>query len=95
MNDFLKMDIFFAVTTAVVFFFGVMSLVALYYVIMTLRSVSRIARNAADETDQLRGDVALLRVKIREEGMRVGHLMDFFLGIKARKATKVKKESKE
>ena len=88
MSDFLKMDIFFAVTTAAVFFAGLMILVALYYMIGILRSVDHVAKNVAKESDSVRGDVAVLRAKIREEGMRVGHLVDFFLGMRERKAAR-------
>ena len=91
MNDFLKMDIFFAVTTVVVFFAGLMLLITLYYGIQTLRSLSRIAKNVADESDNVRGDVAMLRAKVRDEGMRVQHLIDFFLGMKERKTVGKKK----
>ena len=85
------MDIFFAVTTVVVFFAGLMLLVALYYGIQILRSLSHVAKNVADESDNVRGDVAVLRAKVRDEGMRVQHLLDFFLGMKERKAAHKKK----
>ena len=91
MGDFLKMDIFFGVTTIVMLFAGLLLLVALYYAILILRSMSRVAKNIADESDNVRGDVAVLRSKIRDEGMRVQHLVDFFLGVKERKATHKKK----
>lgn len=92
MSEFLKMDIFFAVTTMVVFFFGVMGMVALYYIIRILRSLDHVARNVSDESDHIREDVRILRDKVRSEGMRITHLMDFFLGMKARKRTVHKKE---
>ena len=92
MSEFLKMDIFFAVTTAVVFFAGLMLLVALYYGIQILRSINRITKNVADESDNVRKDVQQLREKARSEGMRITHLMDFFLGMRERKRSKAKKE---
>ena len=95
MNDFLKMDVFFIVTTAVVLILGVMSIIALYYVIRMLQNVGRITRNAANESDEIRTDIALLRNKLREEGMKVKYLVDFFLGMKGHKESKTKKESKE
>lgn len=93
MTDFLKMDIFFGVTTVVVFLAGVMSLVALYYVIRILRSASHVAKNIAAESDNVRGDVAVLRAKVRDEGMRIQHLVDFFLGMKERKTAHKKKSA--
>ena len=90
MNDFLKMDIFFAMTTAVVALIGVFSLVALYYVISILRSVDHLAQNVSKESDSLREDINVLRRKVRDEGMKVKHLLDFFAGIKARKQSRKK-----
>ncbi len=86
------MDIFFAVTTIVVFFFGILGMVALYYVIRILRSVDHIAHNVSDESDHIREDVQLLRSKVRAEGMRISHLMDFFAGMRTRKRTRTKNE---
>ena len=93
MADFLKMDIFFGVTTAVVFFAGLLLMVALFYAIQILRSMSRVAKNVADESDNVRGDVAVLRAKVRDEGMRIQHLVDFFLGMKERKTAQKKKSA--
>ena len=92
MSEFLKMDIFFAVTTIVVFFFGVMGMVALYYMIRILRSMSNVARNVSEESDSLRKDVQVFREKAHSEGMRITHLMDFFLGMRDRKRATSKKE---
>ena len=95
MNEFFKMDIFFSVTTMVVFFFGVMGMVALFYMIRILRHINRVARNISEESDALRNDVAVIRTKVHEEGMRVTHLMDFFLGVRERKARARSKKVKE
>ena len=95
MSEFLKMDIFFAVTTMVVFFVGVMGMVALFYMIKILRNINHIAQNVSEESDHIRKDVEILRDKIRSEGMRITHLMDFFFGMRARKRTTHKKEEVE
>ena len=86
------MDIFFAVTTMVVFFSGIMGVVALYYMIRILRSMANVVRNVSEESDSLRKDVQVLREKAHSEGMRISHLMDFFLGMKDRKRAASKKE---
>ncbi len=85
MNEFLKMDIFFAMTTAVVVLIGIFSLVALFYIIKILRSVDHVADNVSKESDSLREDITILRHKVRDEGMKMQHLLDFFAGIKNRK----------
>ena len=94
MDEFLKMDIFFAVTTVVVLLGGVFCVVALFYFIKILRSVDNVARNVSEESNSIRGDIGILRTKIRDEGMKLKHFSDFFGGISSRrqqhKKTKVK-----
>lgn len=94
MNDFLKMDIFFVTTTSVVFLLGALLIVALYYLIRILKSIDHVAQNVSNESDTVRQDLAVLREKIRDEGMKVKHFTDFFAGIVGRKATHKKKEKK-
>jgi len=94
MNEFLKMDIFFFITTFVVIMLGAFALVALYYVIKILKSVDHVAENVSAESDNLREDVVILRSKIRDEGMKIKHFMDFFGGMASRSRTK-KKTTKE
>jgi membrane protein implicated in regulation of membrane protease activity len=84
MNDFLKMDVFFLVTTTVVILLAVFALVALYYIIRILKSVDHVAHNVSEESDSLRDDITVLRAKVREEGMRVQHFLEFFAGITSR-----------
>ncbi len=85
MDEFLKMDVFFFVTTAVVLGGGILCLVALVYLIKILKSAENIMRNISEESNSVRDDIAILRAKIREEGMKVKHFMDFFCGIVSRK----------
>ena len=84
MTDFLKMDIFFATTTAVVFLLGLFLIVALFYVIKILRRVDHVAENIAEESDSIRGDIGVLRTKIRDEGVKLKHFGEFFEHIVSR-----------
>lgn len=78
MNDFLKMDIFFVVTTFVVAFWGIIGIVALYYIIRILKNINRLSQIAVEEADELRDDIADIRSHIRDEGIRFKSVMDFF-----------------
>ena len=95
MNDFLKMDIFFVITTGVVLLVGSLSLIALYYVVRILRSVDHLAQNVSEESDDLRTDIRDLRTRVREEGMKMQHLVDFLTGFKARRSTRRKVKTEE
>lgn len=80
MNEFLKMDIFFIVTTFVVVVWGIIGAIVLYYVIRVLRYIERLSRTVAEEADELRGDIDEVRAQVREEGVRLKHIVQFFSG---------------
>ncbi len=90
MDEFLKMDIFFFVTTIVVLCFGILASIALYYAIKILKSIDHVARNVSEESDHLREDISVLRQKVRDEGMKIKHLVDFFSGMHKRRERKTK-----
>ena len=91
MSDFLKMDIFFAVTTGVVFLGGLLLLAGLFYLIRILRNVEHVSHNISEESDNLKSDLGVLRKKVREEGMKFSHFLQFFTGIMGRRKRNVKK----
>ncbi|MDO8521499.1 MAG: hypothetical protein Q7S52_05285 [bacterium] len=92
MDNFFKMDIFFVVTTVAVFLGGVLCVIALLYVIKILKSIDHVAQNVSEESDEMRGDLAILRKKIREEGMKLKHFSEFFTGLIGRKKSHKKSE---
>ncbi len=78
MNDFLKMDIFFAVTTFVVAFCGIFGMVALYYIIRILKNIKRLSEIAIDEAEEIKNDIAGVRARVKEEGIRLKTVLEFF-----------------
>ena len=90
MSEFLKMDIFFVVTTIVTVVAGVFIVIALYYVVRILRSVDHLAQNVSTESDNIKEDLLLLRTKLREEGTKIKHFSDYFAGIVRRKQARRK-----
>ncbi len=94
MNEFLKMDIFFVVTTVVVVLLGVFLLVAMYYIIRILKNVNHVSQNVSEESDHIKVDVNILRAKIRNEGMRLQHLLDLFGGMKTRHHSRKARDKK-
>ena len=92
MDPFLKMDIFFAVTTVVVVLFGVLSCVALACLIRLFITLNRIASEVHEEAEEIRADLDVMRRKTKREGLRLAHLLTFF-GKTAKRATKRKRAS--
>ena len=78
MNDFLKMDIFFIVTTLVVIMLGIAFTLVLFRVWRILGHVEDISRDIRDESALLRNDVAQMRARIKSEGFKFAHLIGLF-----------------
>lgn len=92
MNDFFKMDIFFVVTTFVVALWGIIGLVALYYIIRILKYIEQLSRMAVEEVDEIRDDIAEVRSQVREEGVRMKHILQFFTGAMAQPPKRSRKK---
>jgi len=92
MDEFFKMDIFFVVTTVVVVSIGVLSCVALLFLIKLFRTLDRIATEVHEEAEEIRADLDEMRRKTKREGLRLAHLLTFF-GKTAKRATKKKRSS--
>lgn len=74
MSDFLKMDVFFVVSTVAVVIVAVFVAIALYYVIRILRTTDRISSDIADEAHLIRADIQDVRAGVRAEGFKWKHV---------------------
>jgi|CXWL01.1.fsa_nt_gi uncharacterized membrane protein (DUF106 family) len=92
MNEFLKMDVFFVVTTVIAIIVGILVCVVLYYFARFLRTLNRIADEIEEETQVIRADIREARDNIKREGVRLRDLFSFF-GKSARKMVSRKKRS--
>jgi hypothetical protein len=66
MDDILKADIFFFVTTLVVAVLGILGAVALAYVIKILHDVRDVARTTREEVQKVMEDVDSMRQDVKE-----------------------------
>lgn len=89
MDDFLKMDIFFVVTTVSVVVVTILLSLVLLRVFAILKNVQDISEIIEDEGRKLSADIAQVRENIKEEGLRFKHLLKFIgIGAKIKRATK-------
>lgn len=89
MDEFLKMDIFFVVTTISVVVMTVLASLVLTRVLRILKNVEDISAMIEDEGKKIREDIAQVRENINEEGIRLKHLMKFIgIGKRARQRAK-------
>lgn len=77
MDDFLKMDIFFAVATAAVVVVAVLISLAILRILRILTYVERVSETVSDEAERIRADIDEARANIRKEGFKMAHLMRF------------------
>ena len=84
MNDILKSDVFFFVTTVAVIVITVLVGVLIAYVIRIMSKVSYIADKAKQQTDLLSEDLGELRANMKQ-GFKLRHLGKFFWNIAKRK----------
>ena len=77
MGEFLKMDIFFFVTTVAVVVCIFFVSVALWRIQRILRNVEHITRQVAAESDSVREDLAEMRDEIRQGKGRLTSLFSF------------------
>lgn len=88
MNDFLKMDIFFAVTTIAVIVSTVFIAIVLWRLERILKNVEHISKQIAIESDNVRQDLVELRSNIRQGRGRLKSLLSFLDILPKRKSPK-------
>ncbi len=88
MDQFLKMDIFFVVTTVSVVIMTVLLAVVLIRVLRILKNIEDISLLVEEEGEKFREDIAKVRASVKEEGLRITHLFDFLGAGRKRKRAK-------
>ncbi|MDR3547672.1 MAG: hypothetical protein P4M11_05295 [Candidatus Pacebacteria bacterium] len=81
MNEFLKMDTFFVISTIGFVVLGILLIVVLVYVIRLLRTLGRIALTVEEETDALKDDLDEVRASIKRGGVGILSGILSFLGL--------------
>lgn len=88
MNEFLKMDVFFVVSTVAVLVVTILLGTVLFFVIRILRNVEHVSERVAEESDNIKADLSELRENVRREGASLKHFASFFSGIVKRNSRK-------
>lgn len=78
MNDFLKMDVFFFITTIALILLTSFGTVVLWRLANILKNVEHISEQIALESDGIRSDLAGMRTDIRKGKGRLKSLFGFF-----------------
>ena len=101
MDKLVHADIFFFITTCAIVLLTIIFAVVLVYGIFVAKNVLYIVKKIKEESDNISGDIAHARQKIREQGMKVASYVAFFKSLvnfgserkSKKKATKKVEES--
>jgi hypothetical protein len=84
-------DIFFFISTIALVAISIGLCVVLYYVWGIVKNVRDISDKVAEESDEIIADVRKLRLSLRDEGVKWGHVLSLVRAFFVRKEKKVRK----
>jgi hypothetical protein len=90
MDPFTISDLFFIVATLAIIFIAAILAVALFYFIVFIRMLTRIAGQASRATKFVVDDLGELSKNIRQNGFRLGKFLQFLFGMQSKAIKKVK-----
>ena len=94
MDTLLKADIFFFVTTIVVVLLAAIGMVAAIYIIKILRDARAITGIVRAEADRITEDIAAVRDRVRQEGMKGLGIMTALAALWKRRGGPEKRKSR-
>lgn len=77
MDKLVHADIFFFITTCAIVILTIIFAVALVYGVFIAKNVHYVVKKIKEESDNISGDIAHARQKIKEQGMKVASFMAF------------------
>lgn len=78
MDSFVKMDVFFFVTTISVVVLTILLAVLIIYIIKIFSDVKYISKKAKTEADLVAEDLRELRANVKDKGAKLKYFVDFF-----------------
>ena len=88
MDEFIKMNVFFFITTIAVVLVTFLSALVLWKVFCVLKNIEHISEQVALESDNIRGDLAEIRSDIRSGKGKLKSLFNFFGKVSKRASKK-------
>lgn len=80
MDDFLKMDIFFGVTTVAVVVVSVLLALVLIRLLRILKTVDEVSEIVQEEAEEIRDDIREVRANVKAEAVKVGQVLSMLTG---------------
>jgi type II secretory pathway pseudopilin PulG len=80
MDDFLKMDIFFGVTTVAVVVLSVLLTLVLIRLLKILKTVDEVSEIVQEETEEIRDDIREVRATVKAKTLEAGQVLGLLTG---------------
>lgn len=93
MDDFLKMDIFFGVTTVAVLVVSVLLALVLIRLLRILKTVDEVSEIVQGEAEEIRDDIREVRAQVKAKTIEVGNMLGLLTGFVKPKARRKKSSS--
>jgi len=81
MENIIKADIFFFITSIAVVVSTIGVVIVAVYVVRILRDMKHISKKVSEEGDKIIGDVEYLREAAKAEGVKIKNVSDFFYNL--------------
>lgn len=92
MDDFLKMDIFFFVTSVAIIAISILLGLVLIRLLRILKRVDEVSEMVQEEAQEIRADIQEMRASVKAETFRIGQLLSTLGGfLKPKRAPRKKK----
>jgi hypothetical protein len=85
MSDITLVDIFFTITAAAIILTTILVGVVMIYIISIFMTIRRVIRTAEFASEVIRDDLMELRQNIKEKGVTMSGLFNFFAGLSRKK----------
>ena len=85
MDQFLKQDIFFFVTTVAVVVLAILLAILIIYIIKISKDVKYISHKAKSEADLISQDLSDLRENVKKKGAKLKYFLSFFNNLRKKK----------
>lgn len=93
MNNLIKSDIFFFITSIAVVIIAILLTILIIYLIKVSKDIRYISKRAKTEADNIIDDVSQLRTNLKTEGGKIKDLAGMFARFYNPKKTKARKET--
>lgn len=88
MENLIKADIFFVITSVSVIIFTIGLIIILFYVIRILKNADHISTRVKEESDNVIEDIGILRREVKEEGFKIMPVFRFLKKLFDRRSTR-------